>query len=190
MKNSEGFRYNMQCLLKACWKDFNVPVGLHVLNYFDVAHNFMLCSCGWRNDYCWWRVLVVRGCIPYGQCFLSPPECYTDFDVEWWLTRKWKPVLSSNLKPPQLSVFCGFWECSQSCRPYCRPTALHACVTHGLYCTRIDFIGVSSIKVLISRPRLLSDHLPDRYFVINDNYFILFLTRKIRSSICSFMHAF
>ena len=106
------------------------------------------------------------------------------------LTRKWKPVLSSNLKPPQLSVFCGFWECSQSCRPYCRPTALHACVTHGLYCTRIDFIGVSSIKVLISRPRLLSDHLPDRYFVINDNYFILFLTRKIRSSICSFMHAF
>ena len=76
-------RYNyfgyMQCLLKACWRDFNVLV--HVLNCFDVAHNFVLCSCAWRmtvvDEGRWWEMHY-----PYGECILSP----TDFDVgsECW----------------------------------------------------------------------------------------------------------
>ena len=129
---------------------------------------------------------MVRGCIPYGQCILSPPECYTDFDVGVY-----SPV-SGNRFYPQTSnrhsyqYFVDFESVHSrvgltvGLLP-CMHVPHMDCIVHVLISS-----GVSSIKVLISRPRLLSDHLPDRYFVINDNYFILFLTRKIRSSIRSF----
>ena len=59
----------------------NVGLLVHVLECFDVANDFVSCSCGWRltvdKDFGGERMHY-----PYGECILSP----SDFDVgsECW----------------------------------------------------------------------------------------------------------